>query len=74
MTGVCTRLLLSVLMRRVYWPGCNSVSPKYAAVGSSNVPFSTGWALARAVVKPSAKPSSAKPIVNCFRPFMVILL
>jgi hypothetical protein len=64
----------SVLIQIVYWPGCNSVLPQYAAVGSSKVPFNNGSAPARTVVKPSAKPASAKLVIKCFRMFMFILL
>ena len=58
----------------LYWPGCKSVSPQYAAAGSSKVPFSTPCALACVVVKPRANAVSAKLIVKCFRVFIVILL
>jgi hypothetical protein len=58
----------------LYWPGCKSVSPQYAAAGNSKVPFSTSCALACVVVKPRANAVSAKVIVKCFRAFIVILL
>ena len=66
MTGTCATSRTSVLIQMVYWPGCNSVFPQYAAVGNSKLPFRTGCALACTVVKPSAKPSSAKPMLEVF--------
>jgi hypothetical protein len=34
----------SLLIEMLYWPGCKSESPQYAAAGSSKVPFRTGCA------------------------------